>query len=132
MGTFGKAAVRAKQLILKSARSPERAWESAIAEFTKSPSMQTKGCPKGAFLGLCEAGVIAGIPAGRYGASVSNKNGKYALVAWRVLQSEPNLSGDTGALWARVTARVADPPENQNSQMDVVVWLWRDQPASAR
>jgi hypothetical protein len=127
MDTFGKAAVRAKQLILKSAQSPEKAWESAIAEFTKSALMQTKGCPKGAFLGLCEAGVIAGIPAGRYGAPVPNPNGQYALEAWQKLQREPKLSENKKKLWDTLKA-----PKNENGQMDVVVWLWRDQPASTR
>lgn len=115
--------MRAKQLVLKSAQSPKKAWESAIAEFTKNPSSKTKCCPKGACLGLCEAGVISGISAGRYGPPVSNKNGEYALVAWRELQSEPSLSRGTGVLWARVTGRVPDPPENPNGQMDVVVCL---------
>jgi hypothetical protein len=108
MGIYGKAAVRAKHLILESALSPERAWESAIAGFTKSRSSQTTGCPKGAFLGLCEAGVIAGI---RGDGLVSNRNGQYALVAWKELQSQPDLSGNKEALWARVRDSVVDPPD---------------------
>jgi len=129
MGIYGKAAVRAKRLILESAQSPEKAWESAIAEFTKSRSSRTKGCPKAAFLGLCQGGVIAGIPGGTL---VSNKNGQYALVAWEVLQSQPNLSDDKEALWVRVRDSVVDPPENENCQMDVVLCLWDDQLTTAR
>jgi hypothetical protein len=124
MGIYGKAAVRAKQLVLESRQSPEKAWELSIAELTKSRSSQTKGCPKGAFLGLCSAGVIAGIPGGVMVST--NKNGQYALVAWEVLQSEPILGGDKKVLWSRVRDMVADTPENENCQMDVVVCLWRE------
>jgi len=127
VGAFGKAAVRAKQLVLQLAQSPEKAWESAIAEVTTSRSVRATYCPKNAFLGLCEAGVIAGIPAGRYGAPVPNKNGQYALEAWRVLQSEPYLSDDKTALWARLNG-----PDTQNGQMDVVVDLWNSQTAGIR
>jgi hypothetical protein len=102
MAIYGQAAVRGKQLILESAQLPERAWASAIVEFTKSRSRQTKGCPKGAFLGLCEAGIIGGLPVV---ALVSNKNGRYAQVAWKVLQHDPNLSEDEKALWARIKDR---------------------------
>jgi hypothetical protein len=119
MGIFGKAAVRATKLIVGSSKSPEQAWESAIAEFTESHSSRMKSCPKHAFLGLCQAGVIAGIPSGMYGARGDNKNGRYALQAWRLLQSEPKLSADKTALWARL-----DAPTNENNQMDVVVCLW--------
>lgn len=129
MSIYGKAAVRAKHLVLRAGRAPKAAWESAVAEFTTSPSVRKKCCPKGAFLGLCEAGAIAGIPAGRYAAPASNKNGEYALIAWLELQSEPKLGTAAGALWNQVTKRMADPPKNHNSQMDLVLGLWSDQPA---
>lgn len=111
MGIYGNGAVGAKHLILESGQSTAKAWELVIAEFTQSSSSRTKGCPKGAFLGLCEAGVIAGIPGGVDDELISNKNGRYALVAWAVLQSEPNLSEDKEALWHHVRTREIHAPQ---------------------
>jgi hypothetical protein len=80
-----------------------------------------KGCPKNAFLGLCEAGVIKGIPAGKSGVP-HNRNGRYALAAYEILRSEPKLVNDKDALWRRIPARTA---EHENGQMDVVLALYK-------
>jgi hypothetical protein len=46
-------------------------------------SAQKKGCPRGAFLGLCEEGLVKGIPAGNYTTSKDNK--AYAVRAAELL-----------------------------------------------
>ena len=48
-----------------------------------SVSAQKKGCPRGAFLGLCEDGLVKGIPAGNY--TVSKDNKAYAVRAAELL-----------------------------------------------
>ena len=80
-----------------------------------------KSCPKGAFLGLCEMGLVKGIPGGHYTKSSSNK--KYALDAVAELRRNPKLLNDSGALWSAVMERNAKSI-NQNNQMDVVIALW--------
>lgn len=125
MRKYGEAAVRARQLILEYQMSPVDAWKAAITRLTESQSSQAKSCPKSTFIGLCAAGLIAGIPASDFSGK-RNKNAEYAMVAWGLLQAEPHLGDDPSALWARVTAAVPNSAVNHNGQMDVVLHLWRD------
>ena len=125
MSTYGDAAVCAKRLILENRMLPADAWKAAISRITKSKASQTKSCPKAAFLGLCEAGLILGIPASRYSRR-PNKNAEYALIAWELLRAEPDLCDARDELWARATTAVGNPAMNHNGQMDVVLSLWRD------
>ena len=122
MGMYGDVSIRATtDFLLGKSSSPQEAWDGAVAQISTSLSSRKKSCPRKAYLGLCEAGVISGIPAGKYGVRSDNKNGQYALNAYRILRSKPSLVSDKATLWAKATA-----PENkkQNEQMDVVVSLW--------
>jgi len=103
--------------------SPREAWDFAISQMSGSPSVRTKGCPRAAFLGLCEAGAVVGIKAGRYGAPPNNKNGRYALNALGILQSTPAAYLDKEGLWAKATV---PRKVKENQQMDVVIALWRE------
>ena len=121
MSRYGDVAVRAIELVVQEkCGSPVIAWRTAAEELLSSPSMQIKGCPKNAFLGLCEAGLVKGIPAGEYGNP--RQNGKYALQAVEILEMSPHLNKDKAALWNTVTGG----GKAHNSQMDVVVRLWSE------
>ena len=90
MGQFGRAAVRAVKLITeREVESPRKAWASATAEIDYD-----KGCPKDAFLGLCEAGLVKGVPKGNY--TRSRKNKEYAIKAVRILEGYPALAARMG------------------------------------
>jgi hypothetical protein len=52
--------------------------------------LKKKGCPKGTFLGLCEEGLVKGIPKGNYTKSVKNK--KYAIKAVTVLKQNKHTT----------------------------------------
>jgi hypothetical protein len=120
MGIYGDSAIQAVRLIEKDqAMDPRMAWDSAISSLTESEWSIDKPCPKGAFLGLCEEGLIKGIPKGQYTKSLDNKN--YALKAVKILQqsSKPRKKID---LWREVTDRKIV----QNGQMDVVLSLWNN------
>ena len=121
MGKYGKAAVRAINLIHKQEiSSPKDAWERATSElFPDSRSCQKKGCPKGAFLGLCEEGMIVGVPSGHYTDSYENKS--YAVKAVKLLLSDASLVHNASRLWLKV---LEGEKKEQNSQMDVVLNLW--------
>ena len=56
MNDYGRAAVEATGLYhMGVVRSPEEAWKRATTGiFGHDTWAQAKGCPKGAFLGLCE------------------------------------------------------------------------------
>ena len=121
-GDYGNAAVRAVTLCTGAgALSPREAWDLATSEIfgARTPS-QIKGCPRDAFLGLCEDGAVIGIPRGRYCRSVKNK--RYAADAIALLQTEPSLTSDPKALWRRV---MRGEKKVHNGQMDVVVGLWK-------
>lgn len=126
MGNFGKAAVKAVKLIANGKRkTPRDAWNaSTSALFPESTSSQTKSCPRDAFLGLCESGLVQGIPTGNYTQSVANKS--YAVAAVHLLKSKPSLIAlnNTG-LWKRVMKGLKKPiTKKHNQQMDVVRALY--------
>jgi len=101
--------------------NPVARWESAMKRlYPTSPTARKKGCPRGAFLGLCEEGLVKGIPAGHYTASKDNK--AYAVRAAALL-TEGTQSWSTSALWQAVTN---DPAKTHNSQMDIVMALWKN------
>lgn len=120
MSKYGKCAVQAVNLFrTRKSITLKEAWNlAAIAEFGQGSSSHKKGCPRNAFLGLCEDGVVIGIPSGNYTSSIKNKS--YALGAVRLLKKNPKLVANSCALWNQVTF-----PRNivHNQQMDVVIWL---------
>lgn len=124
MGKYGNAAVLAAKLYQEhSIPSPNSAWEKAVADiFPASRSSQVKGCPRNAFLGLCESGEVLGIPEGSYCRSELNK--KYALKALALLRKEPDLSRNAKILWQRVMKGEENENKSPNHQMDVVISIW--------
>jgi hypothetical protein len=88
--------------------------------YPTSPAARRKGGPRGAFLGLCEEGLVKGIPAGHYKAPKDNKG--YAVRAAALL-TEGTQSWSTSALWRAVTN---DPEKTHNGQMDIVLALWKN------
>ena len=121
MNDFGKAAVNSAQLLHNHTYSnPREAWESATSRiFGKGTSSQVKGCPRNAFFGLCEAGLVKGIRTGSYTRSKVNK--QYAVDAVSILRRQPKLANDPLTLWELVLGGV---PKSYNHQMDVVTALW--------
>ncbi|HEY5232000.1 MAG TPA: hypothetical protein VIK35_00500 [Verrucomicrobiae bacterium] len=119
MNAYGKAALAAAQDCERNHRSPTVAWSDAVKkEFPKSKRSQEKCCPRGAFLGLCEAGLVRGVPRGDYiGPTL---NAQYAIAAVTQLWKEPSLANDALKLWRRVTPGLKTP----NQQMNVVIALW--------
>ncbi|GAB7214058.1 DUF6979 family protein [Dickeya oryzae] len=73
------------------------AWLKAIRDL----DAYDEGCPRCAYLGLCEAGMVKGIRPGNYGLSDTNKNKGYAVDAANLILSghEP----DNKTIWQKVT-----------------------------
>ncbi|WP_431167235.1 DUF6979 family protein [Tenacibaculum halocynthiae] len=93
-------------------------WHKYVKENFDTKSSQEKGCPKNAFLGLCEEGLVKGIPKGKYTKSVKNK--KYALQAVEILKQNTQTTFSPKELWKQL--ELGD--KKHNSQMDVVLELW--------
>ncbi len=106
----------------KNKLSPKDAWCKITDEFFKEKkTMKQKGCPKDTFLGLCEEGLIKGIPKGEYTRSKENK--KYGLIGLQILKSYPNID-NAHELWNKVMKKL-EKNINHNNQMDVVLALWK-------
>tara|TARA_R110002096_G_scaffold115303_1_gene249600 strand:- start:132 stop:515 length:384 start_codon:yes stop_codon:yes gene_type:complete len=88
--------------------------------FPNSKSSQEKSCPKNTFLGLCEEGLVKGIPKGNYTKSVKNK--AYALKTVKILKQEKGKTFTPLELWKKL----ALGDKRHNSQMDVVLALWEN------
>jgi hypothetical protein len=121
MAKYGDVALAAvARLGSDLAASPQEAWDAAAGMMfgVGSPS-QRKGCPRAAFLGLCDEGLVRGVARGE--GSRNGKNAGYALKAVNLLRADPSLASGQRALWAEVVG-----PEHKahNGQMDVVLSLW--------
>lgn len=122
MNNYGKAAIEAVKMCQQGQFSdPVTAWKMAVLSHVSTLEGQKKGCPKSAFLGLCEEGVVVGIPRGNYTKGKLNK--EYALRALKLLQQPRSLADNPRKLWDQVMEGELKKP---NSQMDVVVALWNE------
>lgn len=121
MRSYGAAAIAAVKRYNQSDTSDViAAWEGAVrVEFAGSESGQEKGCPRGAFLGLCAEGFVAGVPPGDYTDSVKNR--RYAVTAARLIRANRALTSNRDELWRQCTAPVII---GENGQLDVVLALW--------
>ncbi len=121
MGKYGEIAIKAAKMIKKDSKLlPVDAWQSAAEEvFLDRNSLQEKSCPKSAFLGLCEEGLINGVPQGNY--TRSEKNKAYAIKALELLRENPQLTEKE--IWQIIfhSQRV----KRYNQQIDVVIALFQ-------
>lgn len=118
---YGEAALLAARMeTYGKALSPLSRWNEATKKlYPTSPSAQRKGSPRNAFLSLCEAGLVKGIPPGQY--APSNKDKAYAIRAVSLLVAGSHKTVNT--LWAEVTDGEDIP---HASQMDIVLALWKN------
>lgn len=124
--SYKTLAILAADLAKSKKISPIEAWQiTAQKIFPNSLSSQVKACPKNTFLGLCEAGMLDGIPAGKYTGSALNK--MYALIAVELLLHNTVLPITSRELW-KETLRACDVDGSKvyNYQMDVVLGLWEN------
>ncbi|HAU4892961.1 DUF6979 family protein [Aeromonas hydrophila] len=121
---YGKAAVDAVSWCKRDGLNPAEAWNLAVQEHLPTHSGQVKGCPKGAFLGLCSDGRVKGIQEGNY--TRSTKNRDYAITAVEILKNRmgaPSISAND--LWDAVMAKLGSDL-TPNHQMEVVLALWKE------
>ena len=119
MGMYGRAAINAARMLSEGSPSdPEKAWERAIARETKSSESRRKGCPRGAFLELCLAGIIPGCQ--RQPSLTRSSNGEYAVQILKALRADEELLSDRERLWRFAAGKA----KKENGQVDVVVSLW--------
>ena len=118
---YGRVALDAvRRYRVAPADGPREAWKWAVRrEFPSKIPSQEKPCPRVAFLGLCEEGLVKGIPARAYTRGVLNK--EYTIAAYVALSKNPALCRDRSRLWKLALA----PKEiTENQQLDVLLALW--------
>ena len=118
---YGEAALMAVRMeTYGKALSPLERWDDAVKKlYPTTPVAQKKGAPRGAFVGLCDAGLVKGIAAGTYNSG--NRNKDYAVEAVKLLVAGTHTT--VSQLWGAVT----EGEEVQHgSQMDVVLALWKN------
>jgi hypothetical protein len=116
---YGEAALLAAKMETfgKSLTARDR-WDAAMLQvYPTAEAARKKNAPRGAFIGLCEAGLVRNVKAG-HGAE-ANRNGDRAVEAVRMLRA--GEAKTVTQLWAAV----GDQEEHQ-SQMDVVLALWKN------
>ena len=122
-GGYGAVAVKAVKLITSgSFKNPSYAWDESARGVLESKSTKEKGCPKGAFLGLCEEGFVKEVPCGNYTSSKDNK--RYALKAVQLLKKNYQLSNNKQKLWDEVM-KLEGKDIQHSGQMDVIIALWK-------
>jgi hypothetical protein len=114
---YGKIAVKTV-LDFNPSYSLFLSYSLVAKEVFPTKSSQEKGCPKNTFLGLCEAGLVKGIPKGNYTKSIKNK--EYALKAVTILKQNKEIKFSPKELWEKLELG----NKRSNSQMDVVLALW--------
>jgi hypothetical protein len=114
---FGLTALKSAQNY-KNPYSIIEIWSRSAKEVFPTKSSQEKSCPQSTFLGLCEEGLVKGIPKGSYTKSVKNK--EYAIRAVAILKQNKHTTFSPKELWGKL--ELGD--KRSNSQMDVVLALW--------
>ena len=118
---YPEAALMAARQAPSADANPVARWESALERlYPTSPAARKKGAPRAAFLGLCEEGMVKGIPPGDYTSSKDNK--AYAVRAVALLK-EASQHWSRSALWQAVTE---GGDKQENGQIDVVLALWNN------
>ena len=125
---YARAAVSAVNRIRNAGMTPEDAWFESVKEEYSTDSSRKKPCPKSTFLGLCQEGLVVGVPAGMY--TKAPDNPRYAVKAVELLPLYEEIPKPS-ALWKdclkklkEVTGEAIDLEKKPNSQMHVVLALW--------
>jgi hypothetical protein len=117
---FGEAALIAARLEVPASVTAAERWDTAVRQlYPEKPYLQKKTAPRAAFLGLCEKGLVKGVPATEGGGL--DKNRRYALQAVELLRAGTHRT--VTALWTAVTE---GDDSAHNAQMDVVLALWKN------
>ena len=119
MSIFERASVQAWRDLETGVQStPEDAWREAIKSMTDSQKTVLKGCTRSAFADLYRAEAL------NHDEVNVGDNGRYALRALRMLQTDPSwLNASKASLWRAV--RKEGEAKNHNGQLDVVLGLVR-------
>lgn len=120
MNKYAQVAINTVKIVNSNGGLPDEVWNAqANLIFGYGSPSAKKGCPKGAFLGLCEIGFIKGVPRGSY--TNSKKNKDYAIKAVAILKENPDMANNPKDLWNKII----NEEKKSNNQMEVVCELFK-------
>lgn len=116
--SYGVITLNAVELIRRQF-TPIDAWCRAVKG-------KEKGCPKTAFLSLCQFGWVKDVPRGKYLSSraLNGRNKDYAIRAAQLLLADAKAYFTPAQLWELSIFGLIQPPANHNQQMNVVLAIW--------
>lgn len=119
---YGELACRAARSLQRKNMAPTVAWRMHANEiFQHSPSSRKKSCPKEAFLGLAEAGLLNEVEVAIENRTKSSVNKDYAVKAYELICVDSSLiNRPKKELWLKV---IGDVQKVENQQIDVVIAL---------
>ncbi len=121
MSVNADIARRAFRLASVDRALPPEAWRAALcSQYTDTNQLRNQikhTCPRSAFLWLCQAGLLPGVPPRQYTRSV--KSSGYARTAVEQLMKDPSLTTDKARLETRVYG-----DRTPNGEVDVVLAFW--------
>ena len=116
---YAVVAKEAYLLIVQEGKTFEDAWDISAQKNTTKDSIRYKGCPKHAFLGLCESGNLTNIPATKTSDNINYRYAKYALTE---CHKYPALS--TSQIWEKLKQHFPNGSSRHNCQLHVVKGVW--------
>lgn len=117
---YGIVAVSYAKELIKTKQLPSKdGWKKIACSVFEKKSFLEKGCPRDCFLGLCEEGLITGIPKGQY--TKSQKNKSYGIYAIKIIRENNEYKDKPEQLWKKIPGA----PTTYNHQMHVVTALWK-------
>ncbi|QDY32688.1 DUF6979 family protein [Clostridium sporogenes] len=122
MNKYAQIAINVvKRINSNSSIDPKLAWEIEADKIFEGRKVSVrKGCPKNAFLGLCEEGLIKGIPKGIYNTKSNSLNKEYVLDGYKYLKdNDKNIK--PRELWKQIGMG----EKAYNSQMDILCGLFK-------
>ncbi|MDN0094061.1 DUF6979 family protein [Yersinia rohdei] len=124
MGIYGDTAVEVVKRYIHG-QDLKESWLQQITFFSTRKSSHEKGCPRSAFLGLCEGGWVKGIKRGNYILRRKKypNNKDYAIEGAKIILTNPSKQYSASKLWVEVKRALPDGAENHNEQMTVVIAL---------
>ena len=127
MTKIGRVAVRA-QILASGGLHPVEAWIGSLDEFYVGAQLLNQlqhTCPKWAFAGLCDRGVVRGVSAGSCGEAVGKRSAQFALDALEMARRDSALVTDKRELKHRVFGRPgSDDYRRPNGEVEVLLGLW--------
>ncbi|MEO7487074.1 MAG: hypothetical protein ABIU77_08220 [Ferruginibacter sp.] len=116
---YSRVAKEAYQHIVHRKMQIIDAWVAAAENNIASEESRKKGCPKSAFVGLCESGDLKDIKMLAQSDSINYKYVKFAISEWK---KDAYIS--KAAMWSKIRKQFPGGAIDHQGQLDVLKGVW--------